>query len=47
MAFLEGLGPFLVWRLDRYVRRGASMCDDERKRREMLNRDRVSDIRHA
>lgn len=47
MAFLEGLRPFLVWRLDHYVRRGASTCDDERKRREMLNRNKVSDIRHA
>ena len=47
MAFLEGLGPVLAWRLDHYVRGGASTRDDECKRRDILNRNRISDIRHS
>src|SRR5438046_774261 len=46
MAFLEGFGPVLAWRLDRYGRCGALTRDDECKRTDTLHRNRVSYIRH-
>ena len=47
MALLERLRPILAWRLDRYVRYGPSTRDNKRKRRNILDRNRISDIRHS
>jgi hypothetical protein len=47
MTHLEGFWPVLAWGLNHNVCCGASTCDAERKRWEMLNGNRISQIGHS